>query len=91
MLVELSHGALSEIVDRRNISRRTPQLSHFARAYVQRKFASLYNVTDPNDGRGPLMAASVEGESFDLTLLLSAISAVSSGFPHSLSRSKSAV
>jgi len=73
VLADLLYGAVSEIV-------RTPEylpphspVSHFARAFVQRKFASLYNLSNPNDGRGPLLAASVAGESRDLTLLLSAI------------------
>jgi DNA-binding transcriptional MerR regulator len=73
VLVELLHASVSEIVDRPEYLSPGSPVSHFARAFVQRKFASLYNLSNPNDGRGPILSASVEGESRDLTLLLSAI------------------
>jgi MerR family transcriptional regulator, light-induced transcriptional regulator len=73
VLADLLHGAVSEIVGSPEYLPPQSPVSHFARAFVQRKFASLYNLSNPNDGRGPLLAASVAGESRDLTLLLSAI------------------
>jgi MerR family transcriptional regulator, light-induced transcriptional regulator len=73
VLADLLHGAVSEIVRSPEYLSPHSPVSHFARAFVQRKFASLYNLSNPNDGRGPLLAASVAGESRDLTLLLSAI------------------
>jgi DNA-binding transcriptional MerR regulator len=80
VLVELLHGALIDIGNRPDLQPPGSAALHFARAYVQRKFASLFNVTDPNDGRGPIIAASVEGEEFDLTLLLSATQQTRAGF-----------
>jgi DNA-binding transcriptional MerR regulator len=73
VLTELLHDAVSEIVHSPDYLPPQSPVSHFARAFVHRKFASLYNLSNPNDGRGPLLAASVAGESRDLTLLLSAI------------------
>lgn len=73
VLVDLLHAAVSEIIDRPEFLPPASPVSHFARAFVQRKFASLYNLSNPNDGRGPILSTSVEGETRDLTLLLSAI------------------
>lgn len=73
VLVELLHGAVIDIFDKPELRPPNSPVSHFARAFVQRKFASLYNVSNPNDGRGPILASAVEGEEHDLTLLLAAV------------------
>jgi MerR family transcriptional regulator, light-induced transcriptional regulator len=80
VLVELLHGSVVDIAARDDLQPPVSPALHFARSFVQRKFASLFNVTDPNDGRGPLISASVEGETQDLTLLLSAILLSRAGF-----------
>lgn len=80
VLVELLHGAVVDVAAREELEQPVSPALHFARSFVQHKFASLFNVTDPNDGRGPLISASVEGEKHDLTLLLSAILLSRAGF-----------
>lgn len=80
VLVELLHGSVVDIAAREDLQPAISPALNFARSFVQRKFASLFNVTDPNDGRGPLISASVEGETHDLTLLLSAILLSRAGF-----------
>ena len=73
VLMELLHGAVVDVSDNPELRPPNSASLHFARAFVQRKFASLYNLSNPNDGRGPIVAASVEGEELDLTLLLAAV------------------
>jgi hypothetical protein len=80
VLVELLHGAVTDIYDKPEMRPPDSPASHFARAFVQRKFASLYNVSNPNDGRGPILASAVEGEEHDLTLLLAAVFLSRAGF-----------
>jgi MerR family transcriptional regulator, light-induced transcriptional regulator len=80
VLVELLHGAMLDVYDRPELRPPYSPVAHFARSFVQRKFASLYNLSNPNDGRGPILSTAVEGEDHDLTLLLSAVFLSRAGF-----------
>ncbi|HEY7036316.1 MAG TPA: B12-binding domain-containing protein [Thermomicrobiales bacterium] len=42
---------------------------HFASGYVMRKLAALFNLSQPQSGRGPVVAACVEGELHEIGLL----------------------
>lgn len=53
----LSHGALPASVER------------FSHAYLQRKVSALFNLSHPEIGRGPVLAAGVEGDHEELELL----------------------
>lgn len=80
VLVELLHAAILEVQDRPELLPPFSPVFHFARSFVFRKFASLYNLSNPNDGRGPILATAVEGEDHDLTLLLSVLFLSRAGF-----------
>ena len=73
VLVELLHGAIIDINKSPGLLPPDSPVWHFGRAFVYQKFASLYNVSSPNDGRGPILSAAVDGEMHDLTILLSAV------------------
>lgn len=80
VLVELLHGAVLDVYDLPELRPPQSPVFHFARSFVQRKFASLYNLSNPNDGRGPILSTAVEGEDHDLTLLLSSVFLSRAGF-----------
>jgi MerR family transcriptional regulator, light-induced transcriptional regulator len=46
---------------------------HFASCFVMRKFAALFNLSQPQNGRGPIVAACVEGEHHEIGLLLTSL------------------
>lgn len=46
---------------------------HYASAFVQRKFASLFNQSNPHEGRGPVVSACPEGEQHEIGLLLTSL------------------
>jgi len=46
---------------------------HFASAFVIRKLAALFNLSQPEQGRGPLIAACLEGELHEVGLLLTCL------------------
>ncbi len=48
-------------------------MEHFAASYVQRKFGALFNQSNPDEGRGPIVAACPEGEQHDIGLLLNCV------------------
>jgi hypothetical protein len=73
VLVELLHGAAVDVFNRADLKPPDSPVWHFTRSFVHRKFASLLNISNPNDGRGPVLSAGVAGEDSDLTLLLSAV------------------
>ena len=73
VLVELLHGSVAEIIANDEYNAITSPCVHFAKAFVHRKFASLLNLSNPNDGRGPVLMAGVEGEHRTLTLHLAAV------------------
>lgn len=66
-------SALIEIGDRWEHGAATVAVEHFASAYVQRKLGTLFNQSDPSDGRGPIIAACPEGELHDTGLLLTCV------------------
>jgi MerR family transcriptional regulator, light-induced transcriptional regulator len=80
VLVELLHSAILDLQDRPELLPPVSPVYHFARSFVLRKFASLYNLSNPNDGRGPILAGAVEGENHDLTLLLASLFLSRAGF-----------
>jgi hypothetical protein len=73
VLVELLHGSVAEIMAKPEFNPATSPCLHFAKAFVHRKFASLLNLSNPNDGRGPVLLAGIEGEHRTLTLHLAAV------------------
>lgn len=48
-------------------------VEHFATAFVLRKFGALFNVSGPDTGRGPIVAACIEGELHEVGLLLTCL------------------
>ncbi len=48
-------------------------VEHFATAFVLRKIGALFNVSGPDSGRGPIVAACVEGELHEVGLLLTCL------------------
>lgn len=53
---------------------------HYASCFVMRKLAALFNLSQPHRGRGPIVAACVEGELHEIGLLLTSLSLSSHGF-----------
>ncbi len=53
---------------------------HFASSFVMRKFAALFNLSQPQRGRGPIVAACVEGELHEIGLLLTSLFLSRRGF-----------
>lgn len=53
---------------------------HFASAFVQRKIGALFNLSRPDTGRGPLLAACPEGELHELGLLITSLFVSRRGF-----------
>jgi MerR family transcriptional regulator, light-induced transcriptional regulator len=78
--VELLYNAVLEIEGRPDLDARVSPALQFSQAFVQRKFAALFNLSNPNEGRGPVLSASVSDEKRDLTLLLSAVFLSRAGF-----------
>ena len=48
-------------------------VEHFATAFVLRKVGALFNVSGPDSGRGPIVAACIEGELHEVGLLLTCL------------------
>jgi methanogenic corrinoid protein MtbC1 len=46
---------------------------HYASHYVLRKIGALFNLSRPDEGRGPLLAACLEGELHEVGLLLTSL------------------
>lgn len=55
-------------------------VEHFSSSFVMRKLASLFNLSQPQHGRGPIVAATVEGELHELGLLLTCLYLSRHGF-----------
>lgn len=66
-------GALMEIGKRWEHGSANVAIEHHAASYVQRKFGALFNQSNPNEGRGPIVAACPEGEQHDIGLLLTCL------------------
>ncbi len=55
-------------------------VEHFASAFVLRKIGTLFNLSQPHLGKGPVVAACVEGERHEIGLLLTALSLSKGGY-----------
>ena len=53
---------------------------HFASGFVVRKLGALFNLSQPEHGRGPILAACLEGELHDVGLLLTSLFLSRRGF-----------
>jgi methanogenic corrinoid protein MtbC1 len=53
---------------------------HFASCFVMRKMSALFNLSQPQRGRGPIVAACVEGELHEIGLLLTSLFLSRHGF-----------
>jgi len=68
--LQVLQAALISIGDRWQHGSANIAMEHFAASYVQRKFGALFNQSNPDEGRGPIVAACPEGEQHDIGLLL---------------------
>lgn len=71
--LHILEAALEEIGTRWQHGTANVAVEHFASAYVQRKFGALFNHSNPNEGRGPIVAACPEDELHEIGLLLSCL------------------
>ena len=78
--VDLLQPALRDIGDMWHRGDTSVSVEHFASAFVERKLASLFNQSNPNEGRGPIVAACVAGERHELGLLTTAVLMSRRGF-----------
>ncbi|CAN5713932.1 cobalamin-dependent protein [soil metagenome] len=53
---------------------------HFASGFVHRKLSALFNASQPERGRGPVLAACVEGEQHEIGLLLTSVFLARGGY-----------
>jgi methanogenic corrinoid protein MtbC1 len=66
-------AALVEIGERWEHHGLSVGAEHFASSFVLRKLAALFNLSQPEDGQGPVVAACVEGEMHEIGLLLTCL------------------
>ena len=66
---EVLRPTMSEIRRRRTRQLLSGGVERFAHAFMQRKVTSLFNHSRPETGRGPILAAGVEGDHEELDLL----------------------
>jgi DNA-binding transcriptional MerR regulator len=78
--VDVLEAALSEIGERRGRGAATIASERFAASYVQRKLGALFNQSNPHEGRGPILAACLEGEGHETGLLLTSVFLSRRGF-----------
>ena len=78
--VDLLQPALRQIGDQWHRGETSVSVEHFASAFVERKLAALFNQANPNQGRGPIVAACVAGERHALGLLASSVMLSRHGF-----------
>jgi methanogenic corrinoid protein MtbC1 len=77
---EVLQPALVEIGRRWETGALSTSAEHFASAFIQRKINALYNVSRPDVGKGPILAACVEGEEHELGLLFISLFLSRSGY-----------
>ncbi len=53
---------------------------HFASGFVHRKLSALFNASQPERGRGPVLAACIEGEQHEIGLLLTSVFLARGGY-----------
>lgn len=78
--VDLLQPTLHEIGDQWHRGETGVNIEHFASAFVERKLAALFNQSNPNQGRGPIVAACVAGERHELGLLATVVLLSRHGF-----------
>ena len=71
---------MDEIRRRRQRGEVSLSVERFAQAFVQRKIHVLFNLSHPEEGRGPVMTAGVEGDHDDLDLLFLSLFLSRNGF-----------
>jgi DNA-binding transcriptional MerR regulator len=64
---------LSEIARQHESGSLSAGAHHFANAFILRKINVLFNISRPHTGRGPIIAAGVEGDRSEVTLLVTAL------------------
>lgn len=72
--------ALYEIGNRWKEGSISISVEHFASAFVSRRLGALFNLSHPEQGRGPVVAACLEGELHDVGLLLTCLFLSRRGF-----------
>lgn len=72
--------ALYEIGSRWQQGSISVSVEHFASAFVSRRLGALFNLSHPEQGRGPVVAACLEGELHDVGLLLTCLFLSRRGF-----------
>jgi methanogenic corrinoid protein MtbC1 len=78
--VHVLEAALVEVGERWRRGEMGVGAEHFASCFVMRKLAALFNLSQPQFGRGPIVAACVEGELHEIGLLLMCLFLSRSGF-----------
>jgi MerR family transcriptional regulator, light-induced transcriptional regulator len=73
-------AALVEVGERWRQGRVGIGAEHFASSFVMRKLAALFNLSQPQRGRGPIVAACVEGELHEIGLLATSLLLSRHGF-----------
>jgi len=78
--VHVLEAALVEVGNRWQRGEAGVGAEHFASCFVMRKLAVLFNLSQPQFGRGPIVAACVEGELHEIGLLLTCLFLSRGGF-----------
>lgn len=71
--VQVLEPALAEVGARWQRQEVGIGVEHFASGFVLRKLGTLFNLSQPHIGRGPIVAACVEGEQHEIGLFLTAL------------------
>ncbi|MGI8643791.1 MAG: MerR family transcriptional regulator [Thermomicrobiales bacterium] len=71
--LEVLQPVLHDIGDRWASGEVGISAEHYASHFVLRKIGSLFNLSRPDEGRGPLVAACLEGEMHEVGLLLTSL------------------
>ena len=77
---EVLRPSMDEIRRRRQRGEVSLSVERFAQAFIQRKIHVLFNLSHPEEGRGPVMTAGVEGDHDDLDLLFLSLFLSRNGF-----------
>ena len=70
---DLLYGAYVEITSESRRTLGACSCEQFACSFVQRKLSALFNQSNPDEGRGPIVAACPEGEYHEIDLLLTSL------------------
>ncbi len=77
---EVLRPSMSEIRRRRRAGTLPVSVERFAQAFMHRKISSLFNLSHPEEGDGPIVAAGVEGDYDEIELLVLALFLSRNGF-----------